>query len=829
METLLQDVRYALRSLRKRLLFSAVAILTLAVGIGGTTAIFSVVNAALLKPLPFPDPERIVKVLLVTPPRPEGDGPGANDMVWSYAKYEVLRDEQRIFAKLAGYARWNGNLAGDGDPERLEGELVTTQYFDLLGVRPLIGRTFSEEETREPGRAGVALLGEGLWRSRFNADAGVLGRSIQLDGSPRTIVGVMPTRFRGLSGVSNIFLPMAAVGSETLEGRWDHFMTVMARLDPNVTFERARSDLAVLGKRIHEAVPPPSAEGAAWSATAIPLDELRIDPSIRRSVIVLFGAVTGVLLIACVNVANLLLARAVDRRREIAVRLALGAARVRLLRQLITEALVLALIGGAFGVLLGWLGVRGLASLASNVGGVFGRQITGFNAVSLAAISVDTSVLFFALAASVVTGLLFGAAPALQATRTDLTSALKAGGSATLGLLGVRGLTTRSVLVVSEIALAFMLLVGSGLMLRSLSQLLNTDAGVDPRNLLTVRVSLQQGQTPDQAMAFWQQLLARTSTLPGVQNAAIADCPPLVGGCNGTVAWIRDRPPVEQGSEPTIGVHWVTDDYFKTLRVPLKSGRVFEQRDTRSAPKVIIINETAARKLFPGENPVGRRIGVGQGGFADGAEIIGVVGDQRFRTMEAPPEADAYISYNQSMRRYGHLYLRTSGEPTALASAIRREVRRLDPNLPIYDVQTMEQRVGAATARTRVTGLMLALFATVALLLALVGIYGVVAYAVTQRTREIGVRIALGAVRSDVAALVLRYGTALVALGVIFGLLGAWSTTRVLRALLYEVEPTDPIVFASLTVVTMLVALAASAAPAVRAMRIDPLVALKTD
>jgi putative ABC transport system permease protein len=564
-----------------------------------------------------------------------------------------------------------------------------------------------------------------------------------------------------------------------------------------------------------------------WGATLQPLEKLRIDPNIRRSVLVLFVAVAGVLLIACANVANLLLARATDRRREIAVRLAIGAGRGRLVRQLLTEAVTLGLTGGLLGIAFGAFGVRALAAVAAQATGVLGRQASGLTAVSLSAIRIDGAVLAFTLIASVLTGLLFGLVPALQATRLNLTVDLKGGGSDTIGFRGVRGLTSRSVLVSAEIAVAFILLVASGLMLKSLSRLLDTSAGVDPRNLMTVRITLPPSYTD--RYAFWEQLLPRLATLPGVQSAGLTDCPPLSGGCNKTILWHRDRPFVPEGSEPSVGIHWVTLDYFGTVRLPLLRGRNFTARDRADAPRVVIINETLARKLFPGENPIGRRIGVGQGGFSEGAEIIGIVADQRFRSMEAPPEPDVYISMAQSQRPRAIIFLRTSVKPTAVLSGVRREVQRIDPNLPVYDAATMEERVGNATARTRVTSVLLTLFAGVALVLSLVGIYGVVAYAVTQRTREIGLRIALGAERSAVAGLVLRYGTAMISIGLTAGLLGAFAATRVLRSMLYEVRPTDPTTFAVLTVVTGLVALAGTAAPAWRATRVDPLTALKSE
>jgi hypothetical protein len=730
-----------------------------------------------------------------------------------------------VFAQIGGYARTSVTISGAGDPERVDGEQSIGDYLPLLGARPRVGRTFTQEEDREPGKSNVVLIGEGLWNRRFNAAPNAVGSTLIVDGEPRTIIGVLPASFRGLGGQAEIWLPAASMGQESMSEAYSHFMEVVARLDPAVTMERAAADVEVLGKRI-DAVYAPMRNESHWGATLQPLEELRIDPNIRRSVLVLFVAVAGVLLIACANVANLLLARATDRRREIAVRLAIGAgAPAR------SSAAHGSRNAGSYGRRSRHRPRRiwcaRLAAVAAQTTGVLGRQASGLTAVSLSAIRIDGAVLAFTLIASLLTGLLFGLVPALQATRLNLTVDLKGGGSNTIGFRGVRGLTSRSVLVSAEIAVAFILLVASGLMLNSLSRLLDTGAGVDPRNLMTVRITLPPSYTD--RTAFWEQLLPRLATLPGVQSAGLTDCPPLSGGCNRTILWYRDRPPVAEGSEPMVGIHWVSPEYFGTVRLPLLRGRNFTASDRADAPRFVIINQTLARKLFPGENPIGRRIGVGQGGFSEGAEIIGIVADQRFRTMEAPPEPDVYISMAQSPRPRAIIFLRTSVKPTAVLSGVRREVQRIDPNLPIYDAATMEERVGNATARTRVTGILLTLFAGVALVLSLVGIYGVVAYAVTQRTREIGLRIALGAERSAVAGMVLRYGTAMVAIGLVVGLLGAFAATRVLRSMLYEVQPTDPATFAVLTVLTGLVALAGTAAPAWRATRVDPLTALKSE
>ena len=832
METLLQDVRYSFRSLRKRMLFTSIAVLTLAIGIGANTAIFSVVNSALLRPLPFPEPERLVRVSLIAGARPNRRVDSDPDRVWSYPKWEILRREQRSFSELAAYTSMSYTLSGTGEPERLTGELASAEYFDMLGVTPIAGRVFTEEEATDPAKASIAAIGEALWQRRFNSDRNIIGQTIRLDGvgtpgQPVTVVGVIPSTFRGLSGNSEVWTPLANIGRENMQERWSHFMTVIARLAPAVSLERAQQDIAVLGKRIDAEIPDAMASGQ-WGARVRSLDELRVDPAIRKSVLVLFGAVATVLLIACANVANLLLARASDRRREIAVRLAIGAARMRLVRQLITEAVVLALLGGGFGILLGALGVRGLAALASNAAGFVGRS-SNYTTVTLSAIGLDATVLTFTLIATVVTGLLFGLLPAFQATRPNLTNDLRQGGAATLGGYGMRSVNGRNALVVAEIALAFVLLIGSGLMVRSLGRLLATDAGFDPRNLLTLRITLPGTYEQPQVDAFWNNLLERLRTAPGVVNAAATDCPPLSGGCNGTIMWYRDRPPVPEGTEPSIGVHWVTPEYFATVRNPLRQGRLFDSRDRRGSPKVVLINEAAAQKFFAGENPIGRRIGVGQGGFADGAEIIGIVGNQRYVGVETPAEPDVYIPYAQSVRPRATIFLRTTVAPSALITTVRKEVQRLDPNLPIFDVMTMDERVGVATARTRVTGLLLGLFAATALVLAIVGIYGVIAFAVAQRSREFGLRIALGAVKTDIARLILQYGGAVVGLGITIGLLGAWAATRVLRSMLFEIEPTDPFTFVTLTLVTIAVAFAATAAPAIRATRVDPMITLKSE
>jgi predicted permease len=825
MEALLQDVRHALRSLRKRPLFAATAIGTLALGIGANTAIFTLVDAALLRPLPFPEPASLVRVALVPPdltPRDAGT-------VWSYPKYEMLRDEQRVFSAIAGYAPWDGNLSGAGEAERLQGEIVTARYLEVLGVPLLAGRGFTEAEARDPGQGGVAILTEALWRGRFGADPAVVGRTIRLDGHPVTVVGVAGAGFRGLGATADLFLPVSAIGGDMLAGRWAHFLTVIARLRDDVSLDAARAELTVLGARIHALHRMPR-DDQPWTAGAEPLESLRVDPAIRRSVLVLFGAVTGVLLIACANIASLLLGRSSDRGRELAVRRAIGASPGRVARQFATEALVLAVIGGLAGTLLAVAGVSLLAGVAGSALTMLGRPVAGLDALVLGAVSIDARVLGFALLASLLAGVLFGAAPAVRAAGTDPAAGLRQLGGAGVTARGeLRAFAARNLLVVAQVALAFVLLVGSGLMLRSLGRLLAIDAGMDARGVLTSRIALPPSTAPEEAGAFWEELARDAMSLPGARSAAITDCPPLLGVCNVRPLWIGEGPIDPAGPPPQpIAVHYITPGYLEALGVSLVRGRAFDARDRAGSPNVVLINETAARTYFPGEDPIGRSIRVG-GGFADGAEIVGVIADQRFRGLESPPEPDLYIAYAQVPQTSGYVFVRTAGDPLALVSALRGVVERLNANVPVYDVQTMEARAGAATARTRLTGVLLSLFAAVALVLAMVGIYGVVAFAVARRTREIGVRVALGASPAGIAALVLRHSAALVAAGLLIGIAGALAATRVLRSLLYDVAPADPATFALLGGVTLVVAFVAGALPVLRALRVDPIVSLRSD
>ena len=829
MNTLMHDLRVAFRGLKRRPGLAVLAILTLALGVGANAAIFSVLYSALLRQLPFNEPDRLMDVTMVTPGR-EGE-PSRNDMVWSFPKAQTFMAEQRVYRDVALYRGGAMTLGFDDGAERVQGEEVTGRYLATLGVSPALGRDFDVAEDRTPGAQRVALLSHGLWLRRFGGESDVIGQTIQVDGLPAVVIGIMGRGFRGLSGQGEVWINAAAGDAQDLGQRWSHSWNMLARLAPGVTRERALAEVPVLGERVAAAHPDPvgiAPGGGKWGATARPLDATRIDPAIGRSLVVLEVAVGLVLLIACANLANLFLTRAATRRREIAVRLAVGARRQHLVRQLLTESAVIAGLGGLVGVMVSGLGIKGLSSLLSGLSDAIGARLGGLTVLGLTNVRLDGTVLLFTLGVTVLTALMVGILPAVRATRPDLTEALKEGGLQ--GVVGHRGFGLRDGLVIAELALAVVLLAGAGLMIRSLSQLLAIDAGIEASGVLSVRTAIPYASyQPDSAAGFFVQLVERAAALPGVESAALGNCPPLAGGCNGTVWWYRDRANPPAGSEPLVGVHHVSPDYFRTLGVPLLQGRVFTAADRRGGPKVIVINQAAARKFFPNEDPIGKPVAVGQGGFHDRAEVVGVVGDMRFATVDQAPVPDAFIPYFQAPRPGVMLYVRTAGPPQSLVPLVRALIRELNPQLPVYDIRTMQDRVALATVQPRLTTWVLAIFAVVALLLAAVGVYGVIAYDVTQRTREIGVRMALGARPRMVLGLVFRRGLLLTLVGLAGGLVVALGATRLLRSLLYGVEPADPATYAAITLVLAVSAVAATWFPARRATRVDPMEAIRTE
>ena len=816
------DVRYALRGLAARPGFTAIAVLTLGIGIGANTAIYSAVDALLLRSLPFPEPGRLVDIVQAS--SQDGDAP------WSYPKYAFFRDAQRSYATLAAHSTSQIIITGP-EPERVGIEEVTAQYLTTLGIRVARGRDFPAELDESPGARRVAVISDALWQRRFNADPNVMGTSLSLNNQPWEIVGVLPPGFRGLSGRAEALLNLTARDAESLNEPWSLEFSLIGRLKQGVTPGQAVAEAGLIGPRIYDAFPmqggslTTSKKPEQWTAAARPLNTIRVAAGLKRSLLMLFGAVALVLLIACVNLANLLLARAMARKQEIAVRLALGAGRGRLVRLLVTESLVLALMGGIASLLVALAGTRVLSAInpleTLRVQGLGG----GIGAVGFEGIRLDASALAFTFVVTVAVGLLFGLAPALGATRRSLVGDLKEG-SAGSGA-GRRAGTSRRVLVVAEVALALVLLAGSGLMIRSLGNLLRVDPGFNGSNVLTLRLSMPPGvMAPDSMPGFYEQLQETIGAVPGVQEVAIADCPPLNNGCNGTIMTFADRPQSATGNA-MVGVHWVSPNWFGTMRVPLEKGRMFSESDRLNAPKVVIINQAAARQYFPGEDPIGKRVAVYQGGFHTGAEVIGIVGDVRYGTIDSTARPDVYISYGQARLSRMMVFVRTTGDPSALVPSVRAVVRRTAPGAPVFDIRSMDARVATASAQTRFTAVLLGLFAAVALSLAVMGIYGVLSFAVAQRTGEIGIRMALGAGRGRVLALVLRDGALLAVVGLVIGVAAALVLTRVLRTMLYQVATTDPLTYVGMALLLGLAVLAASWIPARRAARVDPVIALR--
>jgi putative ABC transport system permease protein len=824
LDEMMQDARFALRTFRRAPAFTSVAVLTLAIGIGANTAIFSAVNALLLRPLPFPNPERLMRVGLIVPSR--NGAPPIMDMVWSYPKFVVFRDAQHLFAEVALYAEDEVTIRIAGEAERVRQESAGARYLSVLGVHPAIGRNFTTDEDAHPGGPRVAMLSDELWKRRYNADPQILGKFIEVSGNPYEIVGVLPQGFRGLSGRAELWTSLMSHPADELGEAYMHGFTLLSRLAPGVTAERAKALMPGLGALVDRAYPDGDRADNHWGAMARELDAVRVDPMVRRSILILLAAVGLVLLIACANVANLFLVRAAGRRREIAVRLAVGAGRGRLIRQLLTESIVLAFAGGAAGVLIAWWGVKLLGALdPANVLRV--SRDGGLGAVSLQSIHLDARALLFAVIVSLATGILFGLVPALQFTQPALSDALKEEKGSRAGVES-RRFTSRNVLVVAEIALAIILLAGSGLMLRSLQKLLHVDPGFEAGHTLTMRFNSGIDARDDSLFSFYDDVLTRMRELPGVTGAELIDCPPLNGGCNGTLIEFRDRPPVTMGTQPEVGVHWVTPGWLALMHVKLLRGRGFSREDRSGVQKVVLVNARAARQFWPGQDPIGRPVSVLQGGFdRDTALVVGVVGDVRFGTLDSSATPDVYLSYYQSPRARMMMMLRTDGDERALVTPARRIVHALAPASPVYDVRSMRERAADATRYARFSTIILALFGIVALALATMGTYGVISFGVAQRTREIGIRVALGAQHASLMRMIVSQGLALALIGGAIGLVAALAATRVLRSLLFEIVPGDPLTFAAILVVLGVAVLAASWIPARRAATVHPSEALR--
>jgi putative ABC transport system permease protein len=805
------DLRYAIRSLRKHPGFTVVVLATLALGIGANAAIFSVVNAVLLRPLPYEGANRIVVLW--------GDlhRPGVNEIPASAGEYADYRDRSHAFDHVAVYDTAGVNLTGAGEPERLDGAIVTASLFPLLGASAQVGRTFTAAE-EQPGRNDVALIAHRLWTRRFNADPAIAGRVVSIDGRPTQIVGVMPAAFRFPDAAVEVWKPLL-LDAEALseDNRGSHGYTALARLRPGVTLAQAHADLAAVTATFKAEHPLNYRTG--FSVALRPLrDEIVGDTG--RGLLILLGAVALVLLIACANVSNLLLARAASRRREIALRTALGASRGRLVRQLLTESVLIAAAGGALGLVLASWGVNLLIALSPDT------------IPRLREVTLDQRVVLFTALVSLATGILFGIVPALRASGPSLNEALKDGGRS--GESALHGRAGR-LLVVSEVALSLVLLVGAGLLVHSFARVQQVDPGFDPRGMLTLRLSLPDSRytTFEKGDRFFDALFAALRARPDVQAVAAASALPFSGAGGSRTFHIEGREPKRPEDQPEEQLRIVTDGYFQTMKIPVVKGRGFTDRDRLSGPRVALVNEALARKHFAGENPIGRRVAFSRD-EPQWYEIVGVVGNVKHRGLDAADRAELYVPYRQPLFpnwtvRPMQVVVRTAGDPLIAAATMRREIARIDPEQPISDVRTMDQRIGRSLESRRFNMILLAAFAVLALALAAIGIYGIVAYAVTERTHEIGVRLALGAQRRDVMAMIVAQGMAMTAAGTAAGIVSALLVTRLMSSLLFGVSTLDPITFTAIPVLLAAVAFAACYVPARRATRVDPLVALRTE
>jgi predicted permease len=814
METLFQDLRYGARMLLKKPGFTLIAVITLALGIGANTAIFSVVNSLLLRPLPYQNAERLAIIWT--------HSPGANvAQDWpSPGQFSTIKSPDSVFEELALAQGSNVILTGQGEPERLGVLRTSSAVFSLLGAQPALGRIFLPEEDA-PGKPLAAILSHSYWQRRFGGDENVLGKALTLNGTSYTVVGVMPADFSlgyevmptvGAVAQAEMLLPLP-LSPERMSNHGDENYNVLARLKPGATMAQAQTELNVAVSRLEQQFPDRYPQSRRFSFSVRPLHE-QVVGDIRLALYVLLGAVGCVLLIACANVANLLLARAAARENEMAIRTAIGASRARIVRQLLTESVLLATLGGALGLLLA---VWGLAML---------RGLNPGNIPRLTAIAIDGRVLAFTSAAALLTGILFGLAPALRGSRVSLSETLKEGGRSLVG--GHHRL--RNLLVITEIALSLVLLIGAGLLIRSFLRVQEVQPGFAPQNILSLRLGVSGPAYSEeiQRVNFYQRLWDRIRQLPGVEAAGGVSVLPLAGGIGWGGITI-------EGYDAASGQNMIQADqrvasvgYFEAMKIPLVRGRFFTEHDRKEAEQVVVIDENMARTYWPDADPIGKRL---KRGAADSKApwltVVGVVGNVKQYALDSDSRVALYSPHLQIPANSMYVVVRTTNDPASMAAAVTSEVRALEPNAPVYDVKSMEQWLSESLARRRFSMLMLGLFAVVAMLLAAVGIYGVMSYTVEERTREIGIRVALGARTRDVLNLVVRRGIALAAIGVGIGLAGAVALTRLMASLLFGVGATDPLTFALIALLLMLVALLACYVPARRATKVDPMIALR--
>ncbi len=805
MENILKDFRHGIRSLLRQPGFTAVAVITLALSIGANTAIFSLVNAVLLRALPFHDPDRLVSI---DKPAGEGGLPGLAGF-----EYLAWKEKSTSFDDLAAYTDNNFNLTGQGEPERISCAQVSASLFPTLGVQPLRGRTFLAEEDR-PGQNLVAIVSERFWERRYGRDEALVGSTLQLNQKSYTVVGIMPAGFR-FPGEFEIWLPLALDPVRETQGDWFTLLQVTGRLKPNATAQQASTELNLLSTQAsaHMKEPP-----TLTAREVHPLHQ-QLVTGVRLTLFVLWGAVGLVMLLACANVANLMLSRTVSRQREMAVRAAVGARRWQLIRQLLAESLVLGIAGGALGLLLAVWGTRAIASLVPEG---FASSVHDLNAIGL-----DWRVFGFTLALSLLTGVVFGMIPALTGSRPDLVRALRDSGARNLMSFGLRSM--RGWLVVTELALALILLLGAGLLVRSFTQLTAVELGFNRENVLTARVNLPRSvyRNEPQTDAFYQQLFERLKSLPGVTSFGAINHTPLSGFSIVAFTEVEGNPPLDREKDPPIGMGAVSPDYFQTMKIPLLSGRLYDASDHANSAKVAIVNQSFARRFFPNGDALGKRVGFAcEKGLC--RTIVGVVGNVKQQSITADVTPELYMPFSQMPMNGMTLFLRTNGgNPAELARALRSEVLAIDKNQPVFDVKTLDQRVGETIAASRSLMFLFSGFALLAMALAMVGIYGIISYSVSQQTREIGIRMALGACAADVLRMVLKNGMVLVLAGIVIGVAGALALTRFLATLLFGVTPTDTLTFVVVSVVLIAVALIACLVPARRATKVNPLEALR--
>ncbi len=804
MGAFLNDLRFGFRMLWKAPLFTGVAVLALALGIGTNTAIFSLINAYLLSPLPFAQPEQLVTIWQANQRR------GTDHDPVSFPNFADIQQGNQVFARVAAYNLQQFTLTVNAaEPERVQGGKASADLFPLLDVQPLIGRTFLPEEDQRSGNP-VVVLSHGLWQRGFGGTPNILGQVITLDGEAHTVVGIMPASFRfPVQAPASLWVPLGPTANR--EARGMRSLQVLARLKPGQTVERARADVNTIARRLQQEYPGTNAE---WGLNVISLHE-DVTKRAKPALLLLFGVVGFVLLIACANVANLLLARAVARQKEIAIRIALGAGRVRLIRQLLTESMLLSLFSGAVGFVLALVGLNLLLARAPEVN--LGQRV-----------GLDLNVLLFTLVASIVAAAIFGLLPALQTSKPDLNDSLKEGGRDSSGGFGGR-LRLRSLLIVFEVALSLILLIGAGMMIKSFLNLQRVNPGFDASNVLVVPVALPQNKYPEaaQRVLFFQQAVERIAALQTVESVGATNFLPLAGEDRVQSLNIEGRP-LPPGEKLYASTRDVTPDYFRTMRIPIVSGRDFTRQDTADTMSVVLINETMAKRYFANEDPVGKRVSLVPGQSGPWLTIVGVVGDTRHTSLSIPPTVEAYGPHAQDPIGTMNIVVRTSSDPSSLANVVRNELRAMDSSLPLLGMRTMDQTLKDSIAPVQASMTLLTLFAVLALLLAVMGIFAFISYAVTQRTHEIGVRMALGAQRHHVLTLIVSQGLRLVLAGIVLGLVGAFFLTRLMVNLLYGVSPLDLVTFAGVSLLLVLAALLATIIPAAKATKLDPVIALRS-